>query len=148
MTRLINLAVVSAVVAVLRSENGQAFVPAVTPGPKTARYPQQSLVAAEEGTLSQRGRIYALNVRDSLSKEQQDWALPSFLPAPSWNAPVRVALCAFSIVALSLTLSPGVAGAVSGGGLDYANLDITGQDFSNGVYKGKDFTQGTKMLSL
>ena len=31
--------------------------------------------------------------------------------------------------------------AVSGGGLDYANLDITGQNFSNGNYKGKDFTQ-------
>ena len=36
---------------------------------------------------------------------------------------------------------PLVVGAVSGGGLDYANLDITGQDFSNGKYKGKDFTQ-------
>lgn len=31
--------------------------------------------------------------------------------------------------------------AVSGGGLDYAGLDISGQDFSNGNYKGKDFTQ-------
>ena len=36
---------------------------------------------------------------------------------------------------------PQIAVAVSGGGLDYANLDITGQDFSNGQYKGKDFTQ-------
>ncbi|CAB9508574.1 pathogenesis [Seminavis robusta] len=36
---------------------------------------------------------------------------------------------------------PQIVGAVSGGGLDYANLDITGQDFSNGNYKGKDFTQ-------
>jgi uncharacterized protein YjbI with pentapeptide repeats len=32
--------------------------------------------------------------------------------------------------------------AVSGGGLDYANLDISGQDYSNSKsYKGKDFTQ-------
>jgi uncharacterized protein YjbI with pentapeptide repeats len=31
--------------------------------------------------------------------------------------------------------------AVSGGGLDFANLDITGKAFSNGNYKGKDFTQ-------
>jgi len=31
--------------------------------------------------------------------------------------------------------------AVSGGGLDYAGLDITGQDFSSNNYKGKDFTQ-------
>ena len=36
---------------------------------------------------------------------------------------------------------PQMAAAVSGGGLDYANLDITGEDFSNGKYKGKDFTQ-------
>lgn len=36
---------------------------------------------------------------------------------------------------------PQIAAAVSGGGLDYANIDITGQDFSNGNYKGKDFTQ-------
>jgi hypothetical protein len=36
---------------------------------------------------------------------------------------------------------PQIATAVSGGGLDYANMDITGEDFSNGQYKGKDFTQ-------
>jgi hypothetical protein len=35
------------------------------------------------------------------------------------------------------------AWAVSGGGLDYAGIDITGQDFSNGNYKGKDFTQAS-----
>jgi len=33
------------------------------------------------------------------------------------------------------------AGAVSGGGMDYASLDISGQDFSSQNYKGKDFTQ-------
>lgn len=32
--------------------------------------------------------------------------------------------------------------AVSGGGLDFAGLDISGQDFSKANYKGKDFTQG------
>lgn len=41
---------------------------------------------------------------------------------------------------LSLSFSQG-ASAVSGGGLDYAGLDLTGQNFSNGNYKGKDFTQ-------
>ncbi|GFH43859.1 hypothetical protein CTEN210_00332 [Chaetoceros tenuissimus] len=42
-----------------------------------------------------------------------------------------------------LTIASSPANAVSGGGLDYANLDITGQDFSNNskTYKGKDFTQ-------
>lgn len=45
-----------------------------------------------------------------------------------------------SCLALILTV-PTASLAVSGGGLDYANLDITGQDFSNKNYKGKDFTQ-------
>lgn len=46
-------------------------------------------------------------------------------------------------VAACLTLgSVSPVWAVSGGGLDFANLDITGQDFSGGNYRGKDFTQG------
>ena len=49
-------------------------------------------------------------------------------------------LCLGSILAAGVLLSS-PAGAVSGGGLDYANIDITGQDFSNNNYKGKDFTQ-------
>ena len=44
-------------------------------------------------------------------------------------------------LAAVLMLAPQVTLAVSGGGLDYANIDITGQNFSNGNYKGKDFTQ-------
>ena len=53
---------------------------------------------------------------------------------------VRGIAAAFTLFAMT-TLS-GPAGAVSGGGLDYANLDITGQDFSNEAkaYKGKDFS--------
>jgi uncharacterized protein YjbI with pentapeptide repeats len=50
-----------------------------------------------------------------------------------------------ALLALSLVLMAPVQAslAVSGGGLDYANMDITGQDFSNNsnAYKGKDFTQ-------
>ena len=43
---------------------------------------------------------------------------------------------AASIFAISV-LSPQPAAAVSGGGLDYAGIDITGQDFSNSkAYKG------------
>ena len=39
------------------------------------------------------------------------------------------------------TTSPALV--VSGGGLDFANLDITASpDFANGNFKGKDFTQG------
>lgn len=46
-------------------------------------------------------------------------------------------------MATALSIASPVALAVSGGGLDYAGIDISGQDFSNGNYKGKDFTQGT-----
>ena len=50
---------------------------------------------------------------------------------------------AFTLFAMTTLSGPIPAGAVSGGGLDYANLDITGQDFSNDAktYKGKDFSQ-------
>ena len=40
------------------------------------------------------------------------------------------------------TILAPAAFAVSGGGLDFAGLDISGQDFSKNNYKGKDFTQG------
>lgn len=49
-----------------------------------------------------------------------------------------------SMLALSLAFSFATpVMAVSGGGLDYAGIDISGQDFSNEskAYKGKDFTQ-------
>ena len=50
---------------------------------------------------------------------------------------------------LALVLAIPVASlAVSGGGLDFANLDITGQDFSNGNYKSKDFTQVRVMFNI
>ena len=49
--------------------------------------------------------------------------------------------------ALTFTFAAGPALAVSGGGLDYANLDITGStEFANGNFKGKDFTQGTIII--
>lgn len=44
---------------------------------------------------------------------------------------------------ICLAIAAGPAGAVSGGGLDYANLDITASpEFAHGNFKGKDFTQG------
>lgn len=46
-----------------------------------------------------------------------------------------------TLAAASIALGPLACGAVSGGGMDYANLNLTGQDFGNGNYKGKDFTQ-------
>lgn len=47
----------------------------------------------------------------------------------------------FAAAAAILIAMPFAANAVSGGGLDYAGLDISNQDFSKGNYKGKDFTQ-------
>jgi len=46
-----------------------------------------------------------------------------------------------TLAAASIVLGPLACGAVSGGGMDYANLNLTGQDFGSGNYKGKDFTQ-------
>ncbi|CAM9616373.1 unnamed protein product [Sphacelaria rigidula] len=37
-------------------------------------------------------------------------------------------------------VSPSNVAAISGGGLDYAGLNLTGQDFSKGKYKSKDFS--------
>lgn len=48
---------------------------------------------------------------------------------------------AVSTMTLSLLFITSPAGAVSGGGSDFASLDISGKDFSNSNYKGKDFTQ-------
>lgn len=46
-------------------------------------------------------------------------------------------------LATTLMLPPQVY-AVSGGGKDYAQKDITGMDFSKQSYVGKDFTQCSK----
>lgn len=48
---------------------------------------------------------------------------------------------ASSLLAAVLAIAPTAGVAVSGGGLDFANLDISGQDYANKNYKGKDFTQ-------
>jgi len=62
-------------------------------------------------------------------------------------------LAASLFVILSTAISPPAANAVSGGGKDFANLDITGQDFANNSkdYKGKDFSQviakGTQFMN-
>jgi hypothetical protein len=64
---------------------------------------------------------------------------------PAAAAAKTTAMTFISVALQTAVLSVGGAGvalAVSGGGLDYAGLDISGQDFSKGNYKGKDFTQG------
>lgn len=54
---------------------------------------------------------------------------------------IWTAAAAASFLLASVALSPASVHAVSGGGLDFAGLDISNQDFSRGNYKGKDFTQ-------
>eukprot|EP00980_Cylindrotheca_fusiformis_P004844 scaffold1034_cov127-Cylindrotheca_fusiformis.AAC.25 len=46
-----------------------------------------------------------------------------------------------SLMVAILAIAPTAVTAVSGGGLDFAGIDISGKDFSNQNYKGKDFTQ-------
>ena len=60
-------------------------------------------------------------------------------PADAVTKLVKGAAAAFTL--LTMTTLSGPAMAVSGGGLDFANIDITGQDFAAKNYKGKDFTQ-------
>jgi hypothetical protein len=54
----------------------------------------------------------------------------------------KLSFLSAAFVAVTLSTAAPAALAVSGGGLDYAGIDISGQDFSNAIYKGKDFTQG------
>lgn len=47
------------------------------------------------------------------------------------------ALAAVLMAGVPLLVTPAPASAISGGGLDYAELNLTGKDFSNGKYKAK-----------
>lgn len=72
---------------------------------------------------------------------------PTVLAANNQNDNLKSFHSSVASLVLSMTVLANTFGvsalAVSGGGLDYANIDITGQDFSNNpkAYKGKDFTQ-------
>ena len=59
-----------------------------------------------------------------------------------WSSVIVTGALTLSVT-MSTLLMPLPSNAVSGGGLDFAGLDISGQDFSNAQtnYKGKDFTQ-------
>jgi uncharacterized protein YjbI with pentapeptide repeats len=54
----------------------------------------------------------------------------------------KLSFLSAAFVAVTLSTAAPAALAVSGGGLDFAGIDISGQDFSKATYKGKDFTQG------
>eukprot|EP00568_Trieres_chinensis_P009277 CAMPEP_0183292092 /NCGR_PEP_ID=MMETSP0160_2-20130417/1286_1 /TAXON_ID=2839 ORGANISM="Odontella Sinensis, Strain Grunow 1884" /NCGR_SAMPLE_ID=MMETSP0160_2 /ASSEMBLY_ACC=CAM_ASM_000250 /LENGTH=222 /DNA_ID=CAMNT_0025453003 /DNA_START=42 /DNA_END=710 /DNA_ORIENTATION=+ len=86
----------------------------------------------------------------SLSSKTHDWSARTALNAeptsPSSSIPNVGATASIAFVAAAMTFSAvapiSPANAVSGGGLDYAGIDISGQDFSKStIYKGKDFTQ-------
>jgi hypothetical protein len=76
-----------------------------------------------------------------VSRKLQEESIPVDT-ASKWTTLLKSTVAMF----LAGTMIPMIAFAVSGGGLDYANLDISNQDFSGGNYKGKDFTQGTNDL--
>jgi hypothetical protein len=68
---------------------------------------------------------------------------PQQRPRRPWVQAATSALIGFGLMGMILGVWTPLPGyAVSGGGLDYAGIDISGQDFANGNYKGKDFTQG------
>lgn len=112
MSRSLRLAAATAVATCLAASSAGAFQPV-----SSSARPITALSAAQ---------------RNSNANDEED--------VSSLLGGVRGIAAAFALFAMT-TLS-GPAGAVSGGGLDYANLDITGQDFSNEAktYKGKDFS--------
>lgn len=77
--------------------------------------------------------------RDARSQSQPQ--SPHSIVPPSLSRSAKVAAATLATAASLVLGNAGNAWAVSGGGLDYAGLDLSGQDFSNGNYKGKDFTQ-------
>ena len=63
------------------------------------------------------------------------------------NAWITTAASFAAAACLGWTAAISPAVAVSGGGLDFANLDITASpNFANANFKGKDFTQGESRL--
>eukprot|EP00977_Amphora_coffeiformis_P008055 scaffold1803_cov92-Amphora_coffeaeformis.AAC.78 len=96
-----------------------------------------SLVNAFAPVSYRRAERESLSGLFAVDQEQQDRTNPWVTSVASFTA----AAC----LALTAVASP--VGAVSGGGLDFANLDITGSpDFAGKDFKGKDFTQGEYAL--
>ena len=73
-----------------------------------------------------------------VSRTVRDPAAADPVPSPRGSSFWAATAAAALVVMAAL---PQMSLAVSGGGLDFAGLDISNQDFSNGNYKGKDFTQ-------
>mmetsp|Transcript_33495 Transcript_33495/g.61534 ORF Transcript_33495/g.61534 Transcript_33495/m.61534 type:complete len:248 (-) Transcript_33495:341-1084(-) len=70
------------------------------------------------------------------------WSPWSPSPSSSSSSSKLEKSIASSVIGASILLGAAASAfAVSGGGLDYAGLDISGRDYGNGNYKGKDFTQ-------
>jgi hypothetical protein len=97
----------------------------------------------DENDIGTRAELKAVNLLSETTEdaaaaaasEQETLSLfpkkgPGFW-ATTTAAALLMASCAFVPASL----------AVSGGGLDFAGLDISNKDFSKGNYKGKDFTQ-------
>jgi len=81
--------------------------------------------------------------RSIISQQSSPSVSLSSVPNDDGGYSVQSIVAASFLAASVLGSLPTASLAVSGGGLDYANIDITGQDFSKDTmkYKGKDFTQ-------
>ncbi|CAM9592221.1 unnamed protein product [Ectocarpus sp. 12 AP-2014] len=104
------------------------FVPAAISSATTAgRGRSQPLEARERAAPRTRATRTAMSV----SREQRTGLGAA---VASWT------LAAVLMAAVPLLVNPSPVAAISGGGLDYAGLNLTGQDLSNGKYKSKDFS--------
>eukprot|EP00804_Cyclotella_cryptica_P011670 CCRYP_019687-RB/>CCRYP_019687-RB protein AED:0.04 eAED:0.04 QI:48/1/1/1/1/1/2/651/125 len=87
------------------------------------------------------------SVATRISSNNLSASLKPAISADSSRTPANESNCptllesSIALASAFILTTASAAWAVSGGGLDYAGIDITGQDFSNGNYKGKDFTQ-------
>jgi hypothetical protein len=121
-----------------------AFAPTTTAGRTTGNTvlaPQRLLLWHGGSTRQQSSSLDGQeSVNDPFGNERSNVSRKS---SPPLHTTIASAFCTLAFGCCALMISPLGAGAVSGGGLDYANMDLSGQDFAGGNYKGKDFTQGT-----
>lgn len=94
---------------------------------------------AWDSLLASENKSESLNDDSAMQQQQQQQQL--LLQLGTKQGSILKTALATSVLAAILAIAPNAGVAVSGGGLDFAGLDISGQDFADKDYKGKDFTQ-------
>ncbi|CAM9825854.1 unnamed protein product [Pylaiella littoralis] len=113
---------------------------AVSPFARTpASFPSSSSMSAErcrsQSALKSTARPRALAAAGAMPVSMAADKKPDVrATVASWT------LAAVLLAGVPMLGAPAPASAISGGGLDYAELNLTGKDFSNGKYKSKDFS--------